>query len=285
LLRVSISRSRCSASCKTQHSPNDHRHPHLYSTLLAVAGFAGALLCGVARLLSLLAPTQLESAIRHPLASELRTRANAQPQRLQEARLGRLAERMLSQNSARIAQLKASISTGLLQRIDAVLNEMLKPDCECRQGSRRVGATEGAVLEIADLQRAGTRLTALLQSEHRELAAKLHRELRIFTGADARVLLAVGFTAALRRRVVPHLLPSALLILTATPVVAGFCLFGQDWLRTIVFGDYAGFGYVIWIGVVSLPLLDVVFNRGQIATALLNGLLDAVGSTASVCDC
>jgi hypothetical protein len=37
--------------------------------------------------------------------------------------------------------------------------------------------------------------------------------------------------------------------------------------------------------VVSLPLLDVVFNRGQIATALLNGLLDAVGSTASVCDC
>jgi hypothetical protein len=258
---------------------------HRYSTALAVVGFAGALLFGFAFLVSLLAPTQLESAARQLIASELRSRADAQLQRAQDTRLGRLAERMLSQNTERIAQLKAGISAGLPQRIDALLNDMLKADCACRDGSLRVSTTAGAALELADLEQASTRLTAFLQSEYRELAGKLHREFRIFTGANALVLLALGLTASLRRRAGPHLLPSALVLLLSTTIVAGFYLFGQDWLRTVVFSDYVGFGYVIWIGVVSLPLFDVVFNRGRITADLLNGLLEAIGSSAIVCPC
>lgn len=258
--------------------------PHRYSGALMAVGFAGALLFGLAFMLSLLAPTQLESALRQMIASELHDRADAQIERVQDTRLGRLAERMLGQQAERIAQLKADLASGLPQRIDAVLNEMLRPDCECRQGLR-IGNTEGRLLEIASLERAEEQLRRFLQLQYRTLADKLHREFRIFTGANALVLLAVGLTAALRRRAGPHLLPSALLILGATTIVAAFYLFGQDWLRTILFSDYLGFGYVAWIGVISLPLFDVAFNRGRITTEVFNAVLNAVGSATSICPC
>lgn len=257
-------------------------NPHRYSRTLALTGFCGALLFGFAFLTSLLAPAQLESALQRMLASELRVRADAQIERMQDTRLGRLAERMLAGQSERIAQLKADLSSGLPQHIDAVLNEMLKPDCECRKGLR-FSATEGSLLEIASLERASEQLKGFLQSQYRALADKLHREFRIFTGANALVLLTVGLTAWLRRRAGPHLLPSALLILAATIIVAGFYLFGQDWLRTILFSDYLGYGYVTWIGVVSLPLFDVAFNRGRITTEFFNAILEALGSAASIC--
>lgn len=258
--------------------------PHRYSGFLKVLGFGGALLFGLAFLLSWLAPTQLESALRQVVASELRSRADAGIERMQNTGIGRMAERMLASQSERIAQLKSELASGLPQRIDTVINEMLRPDCECREGLS-ISATRGSLLEIANLERAGEQLKGFLQSQYRDLADKLHREFRIFTGANALVLLAVGLTASLRRRAGPHLLPSALLILGATFIVAGFYLFGQDWLHTILFNDYVGYSYVAWIGVVSLPLFDVAFNRGRITTEVFNASLEAVGSAASICTC
>ncbi len=258
--------------------------PHRYSGSLMLVGFGGALAFALAFLVSVLAPTQLESALKQVVAGELRARADAQIERVQDTRLGRTAERLLASQSERIAQLKAELASSLPQHIDAILNEMLRSDCDCREGLR-ISATRGALLEIANLERASEQLKNFLQSQYRALADQLHREFRIFTGANALVLLAVGLTAALRRRAGPHLLPSALLILGATLIVAGFYLFGQDWLRTILFSDYVGFGYVAWIGVVSLPLFDVAFNRGRVTTEVFNAGLEAVGSAASVCTC
>lgn len=257
---------------------------HRYSSALMLSGFGGALAFALAFLVSVLAPTQLESALKQVVASELRARTDAQIERMQDTRLGRMAERLLASQSERIAQLKAELASSLPQRIDAVLNEMLRPDCECREGLR-MSATGGALLEIANLERASEQLKGFLQSQYRDLADKLHREFRIFTGANALVLLAVGLTASLRRRAGPHLLPSALLILGATFIVAGFYLFGQDWLRTILFNDYVGYSYVAWIGVVSLPLFDVAFNRGRITTEVFNAILKTLGSAASICTC
>ncbi|SDD41567.1 hypothetical protein [Aquimonas voraii] len=258
--------------------------PHRYSGFLKVLGFGAALLFGLAFLVSWLAPIQLESALRQVVASELRARADAGIERMRDTGLGRVAERMLASQSERIAQLKADIASGLPQRIDAVINDMLRPDCDCRQ-RLRISSTRGARLEIANLEHASERLKGFLQSQYRDLADTLHREFRIFTGANALVLLAVGLTAALRRRAGPLLLPSALLILTATVIVAGFYLFGQDWLRTILFSDYVGFGYVVWIGVVSVPLFDVAFNRGRFTVEVFNAILRSVGSTPSICTC
>lgn len=258
--------------------------PHRYSGALMLFGFSGALGFALAFLVSVVTPTQLESALRSVIAGELHSRADAQMERMQETRLGRMAERLLASQSERIAQLKTELAKGLPRRIDAVLNEMLKPDCECREGLR-LSATENRLLEIASLERASEQLKDFLQSQYRALADQLHREFRIFTGANALVLLAVGLTAALRRRAGPHLSPSALLILGATLIVAGFYLFGQDWLRTILFSDYVGFGYVGWIGVVSLPLLDVAFNQGRVMASLLNSLLESLGTASTVCTC
>ena len=43
-------------------------------------------------------------------------------------------------------------------------------------------------------------------------------------------------------------------------------LFSQDWLLTIIHGDYVGFAYIGWLGAAFLLLLDIAINRGRVTT-------------------
>lgn len=252
--------------------------------LLALLGFAGALLFGAALLGSLLFPVQIERAAGRMLAAELESRARAKFGEVQDTRVGALAQRLMASQEARIAELRGQLESDLPQRIEAVLAEMRDPACPCRSGST-AGFTLGTLSAIANLEQAQQRLSEALRGQYRQLADKLHREFRIFSGSNALVFLLLGLAAVYKRRAGPHLLPSAVLLVLATLIVAGFYLFGQDWLRTILFDDYLGFGYVAWIGVVCLPLADVWFNQGRVMTWLLNAIGEAFGSTVEVCTC
>ncbi|MCG6117384.1 MAG: hypothetical protein MEQ07_04205 [Aquimonas sp.] len=258
--------------------------PSPSARLLALLGFLGALLFGAALLASLLFPVQIERAAGRMLAAELESRARATFGEVQDTRVGALAQRLMASQEARIAELRARLESGLPQRIDAVVAEMRDPDCSCRSGPA-ASFTLGTLSAIASLEQAQQRLAEALRGQYRQLADKLHREFRIFSGSNALVFLLLGLAAVYKRRAGPHLLPSAVLLVLATLIVAGFYLFGQDWLRTILFDDYLGFGYVAWIGVVCLPLADVWFNQGRVMTSLLNAIGEALGSTVEVCTC
>lgn len=52
-----------------------------------------------------------------------------------------------------------------------------------------------------------------------------------------------------------------------------------------IHGDYVGFAYLAWLGVVFLFLCDIVFNRGRVTTELLNAFFIAVGSAFSAVPC
>jgi hypothetical protein len=56
-------------------------------------------------------------------------------------------------------------------------------------------------------------------------------------------------------------------------------------LHTIVFGDYVGWAYGAYLGLVALALADVAFNRARVATRLLNALFQSVGSAMQVVPC
>jgi hypothetical protein len=49
--------------------------------------------------------------------------------------------------------------------------------------------------------------------------------------------------------------------------------------------DYLGWTYAVYLGLVFGLLLDIIANRARVVSELLNGLLNAVGSAASVGPC
>ena len=80
------------------------------------------------------------------------------------------------------------------------------------------------------------------------------------------------------------LLPT-LAILGAVGLAGGLYLFNQDWLHTIVFGDYLGWGYAAYLAVVALLLADILMNHARVSTRLVNLGLQLVGSAASAVPC
>jgi hypothetical protein len=109
---------------------------------------------------------------------------------------------------------------------------------------------------------------------------ELLRDLRVFTGTNAVLFLLAFFVAGSRwahRRL--------LLVLSASLVGAAllgtwFYLFQQDWLHTLIYANYVGTAYVVWVGLLLLAELDVLLNKGRLLRALVDGagaLLAGVG--------
>jgi hypothetical protein len=74
----------------------------------------------------------------------------------------------------------------------------------------------------------------------------------------------------LRPEAVRLLFVPGVLLAVATLVCAYLYVFEQDWLLTLIHGDYLGFAYTAWLGVVFLLLCDIALNRGRITVQILN---------------
>lgn len=104
------------------------------------------------------------------------------------------------------------------------------------------------------------------------LSAELLRDLRIFTGTSAALLL-LAFLAARSSWAPPRLMTilSAALV-GACALGAWLYLFNQDWLHTLIFSDYVGSAYLVWVGSILFVELDILLNQARI----VRGVLDAV---------
>ena len=157
-------------------------------------------------------------------------------------------------------------------------------DCECR---RTVAGDIRRDLEwrSATLAQAREQLTRLIHGQYRTVVSKLLADLRVHTGSNAAIFLLLLVVSLLNRRSSAHLLLPAALLLLATLVSAWFYLFQQDWFFTIIFDDYTGFAYVGYVAAVFALLCDVAMNHARVSTRIINGMLEAVGSAASVAPC
>ena len=104
-------------------------------------------------------------------------------------------------------------------------------------------------------------------------------------GTNAAAFLAIGLLALAKPRGGPHLLiPTAAVLLAVAITLYGY-LFNQDWLHTLVYGDFTGFAYVAWFAVVAGALLDIGLNKGRVCVRLLNLLMDALGVAVTLLPC
>mgnify|MGYP003704958213 CR=1 FL=1 len=99
--------------------------------------------------------------------------------------------------------------------------------------------------------------------EYRNTVEKLLREIRIFSAINAlllSMLATVLFASAYSAWIS---LPSIALVSLANFLVAGLYLFQQNWLHTILFGDYLGWVYAFYLLFACVSLWDLVFQRAR----------------------
>jgi hypothetical protein len=253
------------------------------ATILIVA-LLGTLLFGSAFVLSYTNPAYVESIGKDLIRLEVERRVGEKIAALDRSTIARVAEKLSGQNAVEIAEAKRMLAEGLPQKIAAAIAEMRNLDCECRKAiDRRItGILEGRVSSLSLLN---DRLMLLIRTKYIETAEALTREFRVVTGANASVFMLLGVIAMVRRPASLQLLLPTAVLLIAAAATALLYLFNQNWLHTVVYADYLGLGYFIYLGLAIALLADIAFNSARVTTRLLNAALHLFGSALQAVPC
>jgi lipid-A-disaccharide synthase-like uncharacterized protein len=181
-------------------------------------------------------------------------------------------------------RIREDLDNNLPEKIASTIAEMCGYDCEKKKAIAKSMAS-GYLERIANLQVAQQKLGSIIKGKYMEIVSSLRTDLRIFLGSNAVMFFILLLISFLKSKAISHLfLPSAFL-LVSTIAASAIYVFGQDWFYTILYNDYMGFGYLAYIGVIFGFLMDVAFNKARVTTEIINGILNALGSTLSVVPC
>ncbi|QTD45715.1 hypothetical protein [Ottowia testudinis] len=240
----------------------------------------GTLLFGGLLLLTYVSPITLERAAREIVRIEVERRVGEKIDVLTNARIVGLAEKALKQTDADIDAAKESIRRDVPGRVAGVVAEMLKADCECRRRMAERARTQEHE-RLGALTRVRERLVGMIESAYGTVRDELLRELRIVSGSNAVAFALLGVVTLIRQRATWHLLLPLVVLVGAVLITSSLYLLNQNWLHTIVFGNYVGWGYAGYLGTVGLLLSDLAFNRGRVCTQVINTVLEGVSSSLS----
>ncbi|WP_221274507.1 hypothetical protein [Thaumasiovibrio subtropicus] len=172
----------------------------------------------------------------------------------------------------------------LPDKISAIVAAMCDYDCEKKKALSQSIASS-YVEKIKSIQIAEGTLTDIVKSQYIEIVANLKTDLRIFLGSNLLVFLALIIVSFAKPKANTHLFVPGLLLVASTVISSSIYIFGQDWFFTILYNDYIGLGYLAYISVIFVFLLDIIINRARLTSKIINGIASAIGSTFSVAAC
>ena len=252
--------------------------------IIISVGLIGAILFGASLVASYVRLLFVESAAREIIRHEVEKRVGEKISSLGGGKLAELAAKIAQKNAIEIEAAKRRLQENLPKKIAAIIAEMGDPSCECRKWVERTIADnfESNILHLGSVNE---HLASLIREKYRDVSQSLTREFRIFTGANALAFSLLAITAIFRRSAGVQLLLPTIVLLGASVIVGGFYLFGQNWLHTIIFGDYVGLWYFGYLATAVAFLADIVFNRAKLSTKIINIVLSVIGAAFTVTRC
>ena len=260
--------------------PEEVNSPRLRRLLRVVSALGSLLFAGLV-LLSFIEPLWIERAAREVLRHEVEKRVGERIDQLSNARLVKLAQKALGRTEAEITAHRQALRAAVPQRVAHAIADFMKADCDCRK--RLVeGAVKHEEEAVGTLEKAREQLARRIESAYAEVSRQLLRELRIFAGANALAFALLVVITLNRRASTGQLLLPALAVIGAAGLTGAVYLFSQDWLHTIVFGQYVGWAYLAWYGATLAWLADLLCNRGRITRVMVESV-SIVAGIASPC--
>lgn len=193
---------------------------------------------------------------------------------------GRVSDRL----KARVDDARNSLDSGMDTFIADVLAAACKLDCE-RRKQAETAIREFYESSILRNSKALDRLKGLIEGEYDNIMDELRADLKIFSGSTA-IAFALAFGLALfRGRAAAHLLPISIVLTLSTLIAIAWYALGQDWIMTVLYSDYWGWGYAGLIAGLVVLMIDIGVNGARITSAVFNAIGNAIGSSFSFLPC
>jgi hypothetical protein len=226
----------------------------------------------------------VERVAREVVRLEVERRVGHRIDDLSDSGIAALGRRALARAQVDVESTQKALREDIPGKVANVVADMLRADCECRK--RLVEhARQSEADRLSSLTQVRERLVGLIEGTYASVTRSLMREFRVFTGSNAIAFALLGVVTLLRRNATLQLALPAVVLAGAVVVTGSLYLFNQNWLHTIVFGEYVGLAYAAYLAGVALLLADVVFNRARITTRMVNVVLQSVGSAVHALPC
>jgi len=203
---------------------------------------------------------------------------------LSNTRIAEFAQRALLRTDEEIARAQELIRADIPRKVANVVANMLDAECECRK--RLVTIAEKTQSgKLTSLTKVHDRLVGLIETAYAQVTQSLMREFRIFTAANTVAFALLGLLASANRKTSLPLVLPAVVLLSAVILTAGLYLFNQDWLHTVLYGEYVGYAYFGYLGSAALFFIDIAFNRARISELVLRAVQETVGAALRMLPC
>jgi hypothetical protein len=237
------------------------------------------LLFGVAFALSFTDAPLVERAGREMVRIEVEHRVGQQIDSLSNFYIASQAQRLLRKTDSEIASAREAVRKDIPVKVAQVIANMLNADCECRKRMAAY-AQWSENQRFSSLTQVRDKLVALIESSYASVADNLLREFRIFTASNAIAFTLLALIIRFRGQSTLQLVVPAVILLAAVGTTGGLYLFNQNWLHTIVFGQYVGMAYAAYLAAVAIFFADIFLNKARLTTKALNVILQLFGSVA-----
>jgi hypothetical protein len=198
--------------------------------------------------------------------------------------LSRMATALYKKNQEEIERHRESLRQRAHERLADAIAEIRNLDCECRSKWAQ-WLKEGTTYRIQLLRQANESLTEFIHATYAQIVADLKRDIRFFAVTNSIMFVLLLLVVFFKPQASLQLVVPGLLLAVATALCSYFYIFEQNWLLTIIYNDYLGYTYLVYLGTIFALLCDIVLNRARVSTEIVNAIFNAVGSAVSAVPC
>ena len=246
---------------------------------MRLVGLAGVIVFGLSLALTYLAPIHVERAARGFIQSkierQIRYELGISREGAQESRVGRLAEALAERHNEEIGVLRERLAEGLNAQVAVTVARMQDLGCECRERMGR-WLDVATQMRISTLQSAEPQLRWIIEGKYSEIVADLLRDLRIFLGTNLLAFVLLLIVSIAKPSHVRQLFVPGILLGVAAVAGSVIYLFGQNWFFTLLYGDYVGWAYGVWLLLIFGLFCDIVLFKARVTTRIVDALFAAV---------
>lgn len=254
------------------------------STTLKLIGLFGILLFGLLFSVTFMSPEKIEASAKGFVKSQIEKEVRGKQKAINESSVTEVALNIAGRLGLEKEKIQDNLDNNLPEKIASIIASMCGYDCE-KKKSLAQSIASGYMERIKNITVAESTLSDIVKGKYLEILSNLKLDLRIFLGSNFAMFFILLVVSLLKPKAVAHLFAPGLLLVVATILSSGIYVFGQDWFYTILYNDYMGFGYLLYLALIFGFLVDITFNKARVTTEIINGIANAVGSASSVVPC
>ncbi len=253
-------------------------------TSLRLTGLVGLIAFGLLFGLTFGVPEQVEKSAKNFVKHQIEQEVKAKVADLSNHTLANKAKSLADKLGFQESQLKKDLDDNLPEKIASIMAAMCGYDCEKKkQFAQSIKA--GYLDKIQNLQLGQINLANVVKGKYVEIVGNLKLDLRIFTFSNALMFMLLLLISILKPQAIQHLFVPGVLLFVATVAATSIYIFGQDWFYTIIYNDYMGFGYLVYLGIIFAFLMDIALNKCRITSHVFNFVGNAVSSIGVITPC